>query len=75
MGDDADPAEEANGVDDDGDGEIDEGFGHGTFVSGLVLAAAPDARILPVRVLDSDAVGSVRPGIARTRRRWTSPPG
>jgi thermitase len=44
-------------VDDDGDGEVDEGFGHGTFVSGLVLGGAPGASILPVRVLDSDGRG------------------
>jgi subtilisin family serine protease len=59
VDDDSDPTDEENGVDDDGDGEIDEGFGHGTFVAGLVLAVAPDATILPVRVLDSDAGGSV----------------
>ena len=59
VDDDADPSEEENFVDDDGDGEIDEGFGHGTFVAGLVLAVAPDATVLPVRVLDTDAVGSV----------------
>ncbi len=56
---DDDPSEEENGLDDDGDGEIDEGFGHGTFVAGLVLAAAPDAQILPVRVLDTDARGTI----------------
>lgn len=27
-------------------------FGHGTHVAGLVALAAPDARIMPVRVLD-----------------------
>jgi subtilisin family serine protease len=37
---------------------IDEGHGHGTFVASLVLAVAPGARILPVRVLDSDSVGT-----------------
>lgn len=56
---DADPSDEANLVDDDADGDVDEGHGHGTFVAGLVLAVAPDATILPVRVLDSDAVGTV----------------
>jgi subtilisin family serine protease len=55
---DADPTEVSNAIDDDGDGAVDEGFGHGTFVAGLVLGAAPDAQILPVRVLDSDARGS-----------------
>ncbi len=59
VGNDADPAEETNGIDDDLDGDVDEGYGHGTFVAGLVLAVAPDATILPVRVLDTDAVGTV----------------
>jgi subtilisin family serine protease len=54
---DTDPREERNGVDDDGDGDVDEGYGHGTFVAGLILAVAPDARILPIRVLNSDARG------------------
>ena len=64
---DDDASDVGNGVDDDHDGEVDEGVGHGTFVASLVLAAAPMARILPVRVLDSDAVGraaSVTQGIA-----------
>jgi subtilisin family serine protease len=56
---DADPADVGNGLDDDGDGLIDEGVGHGTFVASLVLAVAPDARILPIRALDSDATGTI----------------
>lgn len=59
VDDDADPAEAPNGRDDDGDGVVDEGYGHGTHVAGLVLLAAPDARILPMRVLDSDGSGNV----------------
>jgi hypothetical protein len=59
VDDDADPSEEENFIDDDLDGEIDEGYGHGTFVAGLVLAVAPDATIVPVRVLDTEAIGSV----------------
>lgn len=47
---DAVPADEGNGVDDDGDGEIDEGVGHGTYVAGLVALVAPGVEILPVRV-------------------------
>lgn len=54
---DDDPTDERNGLDDDGDGLRDEGYGHGTFVASLILAVAPDARILPFRVLDSDATG------------------
>lgn len=60
---DDDPSEETNGIDDDGDGATDEGFGHGTFVAGLVLAVAPEAQVLPVRVLDTDARGTAS-GIA-----------
>ena len=54
---DADPSDETNGLDDDGDTLVDEGYGHGTFVASVVLATAPDARVLPVRVLDSDGRG------------------
>lgn len=32
---------------------------HGTMVAGIVLRAAPDAQILPVRVLNEDGFGSV----------------
>ncbi len=52
------PDEEEDGVDDDGDGRIDEGFGHGTMVAGVVLAAAPETLLLPVRVLDSEGRGT-----------------
>ncbi len=56
---DDDPTDEANAEDDDHDGLVDEGFGHGTFAASLILAVAPDARILPYRVLDSDCNGLV----------------
>jgi subtilisin family serine protease len=55
IGRDEDPTDVANGLDDDGDGLVDEGFGHGTFVASLVLAVAPQARVLAIRALDSDA--------------------
>ncbi len=58
VDDDDDPREVLDGFDDDGDGQTDEGYGHGTFVAGVVLASAPGARILPVRVLGTDARGS-----------------
>jgi hypothetical protein len=32
--------------------------GHGTFVAGLIALGAPNARIMPLRVLDGDGVGS-----------------
>jgi thermitase len=38
---------------------VDRGYGHGTFVSGLVALTAPDARIMPVRVLDPSGMGDV----------------
>jgi Subtilase family/Dockerin type I domain len=47
-----------NGVDTDGDGSADEMVGHGTYVAGLITLVAPDARILPVVVLDSDGRAS-----------------
>ena len=55
---DANPSDVANGIDDDRDGLVDEGVGHGTFVASLVLAVAPDAMILPLRILNSDSVGT-----------------
>ncbi len=47
-----------NGIDDDGDGTVDEMVGHGTNVAGIVTQVAPNAQILPVKVLDSDGVGN-----------------
>src|SRR5262249_32646212 len=35
------------------------GFGHGTFVSGILALLAPDARIMPLRALDSEGRGHV----------------
>ena len=51
--------DEGNGLDDDGDGEVDESTGHGTHVAGIALLVAPDTRIMPVRALDSDGIGDV----------------
>lgn len=56
---DGDASDTANGVDDDGDGMIDDAYGHGTHVAGIVHLVAPDAAILPVRVMDSDGNGYV----------------
>ncbi len=53
------PADTSNGLDDDGDGTIDEGAGHGTHVAGIVHQVAPGARIMPVRVLDDEGSGSL----------------
>jgi subtilisin family serine protease len=50
----------------DGDNDASEsggagrsGWGHGTHVAGLVLLAAPEARVVPYRVLDPDGRGHV----------------
>jgi subtilisin family serine protease len=43
--------------DNDGDGVFDESWGHGTFMGGLIMMMAPDARLLPVKVLNSDGRG------------------
>jgi subtilisin family serine protease len=58
VDDDSDPTDIENGVDDDGDGHVDEAFGHGTHLGGLLALLAPDAEIVPYRVLDADGVGS-----------------
>lgn len=39
-------------------GTADAGFGHGTHVAGLVARVAPDASIMPLRVLDSQGRGN-----------------
>lgn len=52
------PTDEANGLDDDGDGRIDELYGHGTHIAGIVHLVAPEARLLPLRVLNSDGRGN-----------------
>ncbi|NNE07381.1 MAG: S8 family serine peptidase [Gemmatimonadetes bacterium] len=59
VDDDADPSEIATGVDEDGDGLTDEGFGHGTMVAGVIAASVPDAEILPIRVLDDEGSGTL----------------
>lgn len=38
---------------------LNPGYGHGTHVTGLIALAAPDARIIPARVLDADGMGNV----------------
>jgi subtilisin family serine protease len=54
---DADPSDAFNGLDDDGDGLVDEAAGHGTHVAGIIHLVAPEAQILPLRALDSDGNG------------------
>lgn len=36
----------------------DIGYGHGTHVAGMIALTAPEARILPIRVLDRDGAGN-----------------
>jgi thermitase len=51
VDDDADPREEGD--------RSNFGFGHGTHVAGLVALVAPEARIMPVRVLNPEGMGNV----------------
>lgn len=51
------PAADGNGHDDDGDGEIDELMDHGTYVAGLISLIAPEADILPIRILNDEGHG------------------
>ena len=67
VGDDLDPTEERQVLDDDLDGHVDEAYGHGTHVAGIVHLVAPEARLLAVRVLDSDGRGSLLDVVAGVR--------
>ncbi len=49
---DTDPREEGNA-------DQHLAYGHGTHVAGLVGLAAPEAKIMPIRVLDPDGVGNI----------------
>ncbi|MCG6963152.1 MAG: S8 family serine peptidase [Acidobacteria bacterium] len=55
---DTSPWETRDGIDEDGNGLVDEAAGHGTFVASIVALAAPGAEILPYRVLDDDGGGT-----------------
>jgi subtilisin family serine protease len=56
---DAVPADQRDFIDNDRDGRVDEAFGHGTHVAGIVHLVAPDAQLLIVRVLDADGRGDI----------------
>lgn len=56
---DRNPADVGNSRDDDSDGVRDEMVGHGTHVAGIVGLAAPEAKIMPVRALDTEGRGNV----------------
>ena len=61
------PQDRGNGRDDDRDGEVDETVGHGTHVAGIVALAAPGARIMPLRAMDSEGRGTTF-GVAKAIR-------
>ena len=48
LGGSPDTTDRADGIDQDGDGAVDEMAGHGTFVAGIIHTAAPQALIMPV---------------------------
>jgi subtilisin family serine protease len=45
--------------DDIADGTQNTALGHGTMVAGVIAQIAPDAKILPIRVLNADGTGTV----------------
>jgi thermitase len=59
VDDDKNPTERPVGADTDGDGIKDDLFGHGTHVAGIVDFVAPNAKIMPLRVLDTEGYGDV----------------
>jgi subtilisin family serine protease len=57
---DANPTDVRSFVDTNYNGTIDESYGHGTHVAGIVALVAPRARLLIVRVLDANGRGDVQ---------------
>lgn len=51
---DSNPDEERLDLDTNGNGILDEGYGHGTHVAGIIKTVAPGASIMPIKVADSD---------------------
>lgn len=43
-----------------GSNDVTDETGHGTFVAGIIAQVAPEAKILPVKVLDSSGLGDVK---------------
>ena len=64
---DNDPTERRDFKDNDGDGQTDEAFGHGTHVAGIIHLVAPQAGLLIVRVLDDDGRGRLIDIVAGVR--------
>lgn len=48
-----------DGLDNNADNRVDEYVGHGTAVAGIIARVAPNASILPIRVMDSDGVANI----------------
>jgi thermitase len=53
------PSDLPDGLDYDDNDKMDEMVGHGTHVAGIVDRVAPEAKIMPLRVLNSDGYGDV----------------
>ncbi len=51
---DAFPVDEGDGIDNNFNGAVDEGVGHGTYVTSLIRLVAPKSKLMHLRVLDSD---------------------
>lgn len=56
VDDNADVRDIGDGIDSNNNEIIDELVGHGTLVAGLIVRVAPDAMILPIKVMDSDGL-------------------
>lgn len=64
---DADPTDERDFINNDGRGGVDDAFGHGTHVAGIVHLVAPNAQLLIVRVLDDEGRGDIVNVVAGVR--------
>jgi subtilisin family serine protease len=51
------PEDAFTGQDHNGDGYVDSVAGHGTHIAGIIHNVAPQAQIMPLRVLNSDGQG------------------
>src|SRR5919202_1611917 len=69
---DQNPSERWIGLDEDNDGYPDEMTGHGTHVSGIVHRVAPAAKIMPLRVLDTEGYGDVFTISKAMRYAWVN---
>lgn len=64
VDDDADPSEVTDGLDQDGNGTVDQDAGHGTHVAGIVSLVAPEAKIMPIRIFNDEGEGSYFDAVA-----------